>query len=125
MGKFVAGLILAVTLVAGGLSSSARAEGKQDFTLVNKTGYQIEKVFVSPTKSDDWQDDILGRGTLDDGEKVDITFHRAATGCKWDLKVVYTDDGSSAVWQALDLCTISKVTIRYDRKSDTTSASVE
>jgi len=125
MGKFVAGLILAVTLVAAGLSSPAYAEGKQDFIMVNKTGYRIDKVFVSPTKSDEWEDDVLGRDVLDDSETVEIKFHRAATGCKWDLKVVYADDGSSAIWQALDLCTISKVTIRYNRSTDTTSASVE
>jgi len=125
MGKFVASLILALTLVGAGLGTSAFAESKQDFNLVNKTGYRIDKVYVSPTKSDDWEEDVLGRDVLDDGENVEIHFHRSATGCKWDLKVVYADDGSSAVWQALDLCTISKVTIHYDRKADTTSASVE
>lgn len=125
MGKIIAAAGLALALVMGGLSGQARAEAKQDFTLVNKTGYEIKEVYVSPTNSDDWEEDVLGQGVLEDSKKVEIKFHRAATGCKWDLKVVYTDDGSSAVWHGMDLCEISKITIKYNRNTDTTSASVE
>ncbi|MEI6558362.1 MAG: argininosuccinate lyase [Rhodospirillaceae bacterium] len=115
----------ALALVLGGMSGQARAEAKQDFTLINKTGYQIKEVYVSPNNSDDWQDDVLGKNLLDNGRLVEIKFHRATTGCKWDLKVVYSDDDSSAVWHGLDMCEISKVTIKYNRNTDTTSASVE
>jgi hypothetical protein len=38
---------------------------------------------------------------------------------------VYEDDDSSAVWYGIDLCEISRITIRYNRKSDTTSASFD
>ena len=72
-------------------ASTAFADGKQDFDLVNRTGYTIDKVFVSPSNSNDWEDDVLGRDVLDDGEKVHIRFNRAAKSCKWDLKVVYSD----------------------------------
>jgi hypothetical protein len=104
---------------------AALAEGKQDFTLVNQTGYRIDKVFVSPTASDDWESDVLGRDVLDDGESVDITFHRDTPGCKWDLKVVYADDGSSAVWTGFDICSINKIHIHYNKSTDTTSATTE
>ena len=125
MRKIIASAGLALALVLGGLSGQARAEAKQDFTLINKTGYEIKEVYVSPNNSDDWEDDVLGKTVLEDGNKVEIKFHRSATGCKWDLKVVYTDDGSSAVWHGVDLCEISKITIKYNRSTDTTSASVE
>ena len=122
-------IFVAAALVLGfalsGFSSQAFAEAKQDFTLVNKTGYQLKEVYVSPSKSSDWEEDVLGQATLDDGENVEIKFHRANTTCDWDLKVVYSDDNSSAVWSNLNLCEISKITIKYDRKTDTTSASVE
>jgi len=120
MAAILAGLIGLV--VPGG---AALAEGKQDFTLVNQTGYRIDKVFVSPTASNDWEEDVLGRDVLDDGESVDITFHRDTPGCKWDLKVVYADDDSTAVWTGFDICTITKVTIHYNKKTDTTSATTE
>ena len=125
MSKIFATVGFAFALVLGGLSGQAFAEAKQDFVLVNKTGYEIKEVYVAPSSSNDWEEDVLGTGVLTDSQKVEIKFHRAATGCKWDLKVVYTDDGSSAVWQAVDLCEVSKITIKYNRSTDTTSASFD
>jgi len=109
-----------------GLSGVAYSdEAKQDFMLVNKTGYELKAVFVSPNKSDDWEEDVLGKDTLGDKESWEIKFHRATKTCKWDLKVVYSDDDSSAVWHDIDLCSVEKITIHYDRKADTTSATFD
>lgn len=106
-------------------SASVLAAGQQDFSLLNKTGYEIKEVYVSSSASNNWEEDVLGRDVLKDGKIVNISFHSAAKGCKWDLKVVYSDDNSSAVWRGFDLCKITKVTIRYNRKTDTTSAVTE
>jgi hypothetical protein len=116
---------LMMLAVAGLLISSvASAAGKQDFKLVNKTGYVIDQVYVSPSKANDWEDDVLGQDQLADGQSVDITFHRAETTCNWDLKVVYDDD-ETAVWSKLNLCEIQKVTIRWNKKTGETTATVE
>jgi hypothetical protein len=119
-------LLFAAFVAAASMVAPALAEdAKQDFTLVNDTGYELNSVFVSPTKSNDWEDDVMGQDTLDDGQTVDIKFHRAEKTCKWDLKVVYSDDGSTAVWSNIDLCSVEKITIHYNRKSDTTSATFD
>jgi hypothetical protein len=118
--------LIAATLLVTGLMSSAQAqEGKQNFTLVNKTGYTFSEIYVSPSKANDWEEDILGDDELDDGETFDVSFSRSTKTCKWDLKVVYSDDDSSAVWKDIDLCAVSKVTLRYNRSSDTTSATFD
>ncbi len=100
-------------------------EAKQDFKLVNRTGYELNKVFVSPSKADDWQEDVLGQDTLSNGASVDIKFHRATTTCKWDLKVVYTVDNTSAVWSDINLCEVEKITIKYDKDRDVTTANFD
>jgi hypothetical protein len=41
--------------------------------------------------------------------------HRSVKSCHWDLKVVYTVDSSNAVWNDIDLCTVEKITIHYDK----------
>lgn len=115
-------LFLAAAIATSLSAGAALAQAKQDFTLVNKTGYEIKAVFVSPVKTDDWEEDVLGDDTLDDGDSTDIHFARKEKTCKWDLKVVYADDDSAAVWGGVDLCKVSKITIKYNRKSDTTSA---
>jgi len=100
-------------------------EAKQDFKLVNKTGYELKALYVSPSRSDDWQEDILGQAVLADGQTVNVHFSPKVHTCEWDLKVVYSDDDSSAVWSKVDLCTIEKITIRYNRKSDETTATFD
>jgi hypothetical protein len=118
-------LVLSAVLLAVGGSALA-GEARQDFKLVNKTGYEISEVYVSPSKKDDWGDDVLGDDDeLEDGSTVNIRFKNAGKTCKWDLKVVYDEDDSSAVWNDIDLCEVSKVTIFYNRKSDKTSATFE
>lgn len=117
---------LAFAVLAAAMFTSAAAQaGDQDFTLVNKTGYELNAVFVSPGHGDAWGEDVMGRDTLGDGESVHITFKRAEKTCEWDLKVVYTVDDSSAVWHDIDLCSVSKITIRYNKNSDKTTASYE
>ncbi|SNR99527.1 MULTISPECIES: argininosuccinate lyase [unclassified Azospirillum] len=103
------------------LVGNAWAEAKQNFTLKNRTGYTISEVYVSPAKSDDWEEDILGRDVLSEGERVDITFSRKEKSCIWDLKVVY-DDGTPAEWEGFNLCEVSTISIFYDRKKDQTWA---
>jgi len=106
--------------------TATRADSRQDFLLVNRTGYDISEVYISPAKADDWEDDILGSDdSLDDGTQREIKFHRVGKTCMWDLKVVYDDDDSSAVWHDINLCEVSKITIKYNRKTDTTSATFD
>jgi len=100
-------------------------EAKQDFTLINKTGYELKEIYVGPTKSDDWGSDIMGDNTVPDGSSVNVHFQPKVQTCKWDLKVVYTVDSSKAIWYDIDLCTVEKITIRYDKDKDKTSATFD
>lgn len=104
------------------LSGAAMAQARQDFAIVNKTGYDIKEVYVSTSKTNNWEEDVLGKDSLDDGETTTIHFNGGSRQCMWDLKVVYEDDDSSAVWSNIDLCKVSRVTLHYNRKSDVTSA---
>ncbi len=113
---------LAAALAAVAVAPASAAQ--QDFDLINQTGYTIEQVYVSPTNSNNWQEDVLGRDVMNDGEGGTITFNRSERTCLWDLKVVY-DDGESAEWDRFDLCKVSTITIHYDRKTGETSAEYE
>ena len=97
--KIELAVVAALALLSA--APAALADGKQDFTLVNSTGYVIDKVFVAPSKSDDWEEDVLGRDTLDNGESVHITFHRAEKSCDWDLKVIVSDDAPETLLSPL------------------------
>lgn len=118
-------LIAAAALIVAMVSPVLADDAKQDFKLVNATGYELKALFVSPSKSDDWGDDVLGQDVLSDGQAVNVHFSPKVHTCKWDLKVTYTDDNSNAVWNDIDLCTVEKITIHYDRKNDVTKANFD
>lgn len=95
-----------------GVASSFAAEGDLDFTLHNKTGKVLDEVYVGPTTSEEWGDDIMGKDVVGEDESVRITFHPKATAKHWDLKIVF-QDGSSSVWTNFDLTTIDEITVSY------------
>jgi len=106
-----ASILLAILSLA---PSRAYADSALDFTLVNDTGYTIDKVFVSPSKLEEWGEDVMGPDDqVPDGKSVKIHFTRAhEKDTKWDLKIVFTDK-EYRYWTNLDLSTISEVTIHY------------
>jgi hypothetical protein len=115
-------LFAAAAFGALALTGTSALAGEQDFALVNATGYEISELYMAPTESSDWQEDVLGQDTLGDGQQANISFSRDSDACAWDLKVVYSDDNSSAEWRGVDLCKLSAVTIKYNADSGETSA---
>lgn len=107
-----AGLLAAAFALSALLVASAFAQGRQDFTLHNETGVEINELYVSPHSSDDWEEDILGQDTLASGDSVEIHFARKEKAKMWDLKVV-DKQGNSITWENLNLLEISEVTLHY------------
>ena len=117
-------IIMLLVSVTALLPTPALADGKQNFTLENRTGYKISEVYVSPGKASTWEEDVLTDDELPDGNSVAIGFSRSEKSCNWDLKVVY-DDGDTAEWEDFDLCKISNIRLFYNRKKGTSWAETE
>lgn len=118
----------ALGLFAGVLATPASAQqAKQNFEIVNKTGYAISEIYVSPARTNDWEEDLLegDDDNFEDGETQPIHFSPKVKTCLWDLKVVYDEDDSSAIWHNIDLCQVSKITLRYNARSGDTSAAFD
>jgi hypothetical protein len=101
--------VVAALAIPGVASADAR-----DFQFVNSSGTTINELYVAPSASSDWADDILGTGVLESGFLANITFARYNPGvCKYDIKVV---DGAGASLEAyeFDLCSTSKVEFAAD-----------
>ena len=114
----------AAVVAAAFLFHGAALAGQQDFTVVNKTGYPLKHMYVSEANNNSWDEDVLGRDVLNDGEYFELEFAKGEKTCKWDMKVVY-DDGESAVWEDLNLCKISKLTLKWNKNTGVTSANIE
>jgi hypothetical protein len=91
---------------------------------VNKTGYGIDEVYVSPHRSDTWSDNLISK-PLENGETLDISFNASAKAARWDIKIVWVDEGSPVVWKDCKLSEISKFILHYNRDTDETTAETE
>jgi hypothetical protein len=92
--------------------------GVQDFTLVNETGVTIHEFHCSTVNTTNWEEDILGQDVLENGQSVDIKFHASEDDCNWDL-MVKDSDGNALTWDNIDLCNITKITLKWDGTTGT------
>lgn len=104
MFKWFGAAVLAATV------ATAAYAAQQDFTIVNNTGQTVMTLNVSPTESNAWGPDILGRDVLANGESAEITFDRAEDRCEWDVRVTY-EDGDTGDWRGIDLCETTTITL--------------
>ena len=70
-----------------------RATTNLDFSLVNKTGYGIKEVYIGPHSSDVWGENIIN-DAFENGETLNISFNKGATATRWDIKIVWVDEGA-------------------------------
>jgi hypothetical protein len=104
---------------------AAAIAGDQDFTLVNKTGYQINEVYVAAASATNWGKDIMGQGVLANNGKKKVTFKSSTSDCEWQLRVKFAD-GDVVEWEEpVDLCSVSVITLKYNRSTGETSAVTE
>ena len=93
------------------LAPLVAAQGKQDFTLFNKTGMSITEMYVSPASKDDWGEDILGVDTLENGDDTTIHFSPKERVAKWDIKLM-DENGKAHMRYNFNLLDISEITVR-------------
>lgn len=110
---------VAATGLLGLAAIPAWAQMFEKITIVNSTGYTINEVYVTPSNERTWQEDVMARDTLPDGQEVEIDFRRSENSCNWDLMVVYSD-GEEAVWNGLNLCQDWHYELFYNARSGET-----
>jgi hypothetical protein len=106
--------VLPCVLLAALLLASAAVAGTQDFTLINQTGVDVFELFISESRSDEWEEDVLGENVLLDGERIDITF-RGRRACMWDM-LANDEAGDGIAFQAINLCETSVVVLRCNEE---------
>lgn len=99
---------LPVLLAALAAAPGAQAADRH-VQIINRTGQTMTEFYASNTKAKSWQEDILGRDTLDHGSSVNININDGTGACKFDFKAVFAD-GRSVERAAVDVCRISSFT---------------
>ena len=110
---------LAAVLLLSATSLASASDA--DFKLRNKTGYQIDEVYVAAHSSQNWGRDLMGRDALADGESLNVTFPHGGGACRFDIRVKY-EDGDKAEWSDVNLCQYNAISLFWDNKNQTTRA---
>jgi hypothetical protein len=84
---------------------------KQDFVLVNMTGYNVNAVKLSHISWSDWSKNVLGGGGLRHAEYTTIRFPDIG-GQYWDIRVEL-DNGSAFELRQVDLYAAIGIVLKY------------
>jgi hypothetical protein len=120
-------LLAFAALVATMTVSPSFAADLRNVTVVNGTGYGIKFLGFNNPGDNDWSENELpSNSVFPDGNSVYVKFNTEDKGCKWNFKIEWSDPGyPGVIWHDVDLCKINKLTLKYDRGTDKTSAEVE
>ncbi len=91
--------------------SSARSD--LDFSLTNLTGGSVKYVYLSPSKSSGWEENILTGSDLKSGDTLNVRFNPNETAILWDLRVEGAN-GQYAEWKNLKLGDISEIKLTFE-----------
>jgi hypothetical protein len=96
--------------VPSNAAPSKKVDGKLDFSLINFTGTELRSVYLSPSTSSGWEENILGGTTFKDGDTLNVRFDPNEKTARWDMRVEGVDS-RYAEWKQLDLRNISGMTL--------------
>ena len=115
----------AVALIA--LLSNSASAGDADFMLTNRTGYDIDSVYVVPSKNRDWGVDRLGKDILANGRSRFLAFNKSGNNCIYDMSVGWVgfSEAADSVWENINLCEINTITLRYNAQTKVTTMTAE
>ncbi len=102
-------VIASLFLAAVTFSAGVHAEDLE-FTLQNRSSYDVIEFYASPVDVGDWEDDILGEDILSAGDAVQITIGDGRSQCSYDLRFVF-EDGDVVERPGVDLCSTGSYTL--------------
>jgi hypothetical protein len=88
-------MFVAAALIVGFSNIAVAADYYVDIT--NETGYTIMYMYVSPAKSDSWEEDVLGEDVLRSGktQRVNLTGYKSPV---FDIRLVDEDGDKYTFW---------------------------
>ena len=107
--------VLGCALSAGltGMASAAEPAAAQSrdgynrqVRIHNDTGWTMLRFYASDSRTDSWEEDILGRSTLPSGQSVRINIDDGSGACVYDFKAEFTN-GQELTRFRINVCQIA------------------
>lgn len=75
----------------------------------NRTGWTMLRFYASDSRTDDWEEDILGEDVLENGRDLRINIDDGSGACVYDFKAQFTN-GQELTRFRINVCEISEYT---------------
>lgn len=107
-------LTLSLLAVAALFLAAPLFAGAQDFVIVNRTGADIYGLYISPSTSDSWEENMIEGSVLPDGNELEINFSGYdSSEAHWDIMVIDEND-DSLTWEDINLLKYGRITLHFD-----------
>ena len=90
-------------------SSDAIAQDRR-VVIINDTGNVVNNFYASNVNRTSWEEDILGKGVLQPGQRVTVNIDDGSGACLFDFRAVLAN-GRKVEARRMDVCQISSWTI--------------
>lgn len=101
-------LMASLALVVG-FSAPVLAEDLL-FQFNNDTSRAVAELYLSPSNTGAWEEDILGMDMLPSGQNVNVNVMDGRDVCSYDIQVVM-EDGAVMEDYGIDLCDLGEYTV--------------
>ncbi|HEY8576835.1 MAG TPA: hypothetical protein VIL88_10910 [Devosia sp.] len=102
-GATAASLLLFTTLPA--------AAQNVEFSLLNNSSHTLEYLYVAPSNTDEWGDDLLGEtGVLEAGSEATVFIGDGSDQCLYDLRFETAEGAELDVYE-VNICKLSSYTL--------------
>ena len=75
----------------------------------NRTGWTMLRFYASDSRTDDWEEDILGEDVLENGRDLRINIDDGSGACVYDFKAQFTN-GQELTRFRINVCEVSEYT---------------
>ncbi|HEY9620426.1 MAG TPA: hypothetical protein V6C78_08655 [Crinalium sp.] len=107
-------IISALTIPVLAATAQTALAGKSNFRVYNDSSSTVRELYVSDSRYDSWDNDILGRDVLPSGSDIQVVFSdRSPRSCLYDIRAVF-EDGQVLEDYQINVCTNTEYTF-YDR----------
>ena len=110
MKKVFALAACAAALISINASAAAADENDRRVQVQNRSDQAIHYLYASPVTTNNWEEDLLGEGTIAAGASVTANIDNGTTECNYDFKVVMAN-GREHITRRVNVCVVSRLVV--------------
>lgn len=103
-------LFAAVAAISSSVAFAASDSNDRRVQVQNRSSQAIHYLYASPVTTNNWEEDLLGSGTIAPGASTVANVDNGTTECNYDFKVVMAN-GQEHIRRRVNVCAVSRLVV--------------